>query len=189
MALGVLAAFALGVTARLWMRLISAKPEFTWPGTLGIVIGFAVFGLTESLVALARRRMWRPWAARATRCLGIIGMLPLFVAAGAQMMPTVVFGGLALWRADWPKIARVACGLVAALAVVLVSKGIIDDFGWSRRALAGVVGLLGLYSVIVWATRPTMTRPVNGWPTRRVGTVVGIGIGLVIVVKVVASVL
>ena len=186
--LGALAAFGLGVLGRLWMRLISVRPEFSWGGTLGIVIGFTIFGLTESLVALARRRRWRPWAARVARCAGIVGMLPLFVAAGGQMMPTVVFGGLAAWRTDWPTIARAACVPVAALSVLFVGSGIVDDFGWSLRSLAGFAGLLGLYGVIVWATRPTMTRPTNGWPLRRVATVAGIGLGVVIVVKVVTSV-
>ena len=162
---GMLAAFALGVLGRLWMRLIAVRPEFTWGGTLGIVIGFTIFGLTESLVALARRRRWRPWAARVARCGGIIGMLPLFVAAGGQMMPTVVFGGLAAWRTDWPTIARVACMLVAAPSVLFVGSQIVDDFGWSLHSLAGLAGLLALYSLIVWATRPTMTRPANRRPS------------------------
>ncbi len=186
--LGALTAFALGVLGRLWMRLISVRPEFSWGGTLGIVIGFTIFGLTESLVALARRRRWRPWAARVARCAGIIGMLPLFVAAGGQMMPTVIFGGLAAWRTDWPTIARAACVPVAALSVLFVGNGIVDDFGWSLRSLAGLLGLLGLYGVIVWATRPTMTRPTNPWPVRRVATVAGMSLGAVIAVKVVASV-
>ena len=186
--LSVMGAFALGVLARLWMRLIAVQPEFTWGGTLGIVIGFTVFGLTGSLAALARRRRWRPWAARVTRCAGIIGMLPLFVAAGGQMMPTVVFGGLAAWRTDWPTIARAACVPFAAISVLFVGSGIVDDFGWSLHSLAGFVGLLGLYGVIVRATRPTMSRPANGWPVRRVAAVAGIGLGAVVVVKIMMSV-
>ena len=186
--LSVMGAFALGVLARLWMRLIAVQPEFTWGGTLGIVIGFTVFGLTGSLAALARRRRWRPWAARVARCAGIIGMLPLFVAAGGQMMPTVVFGGLAAWRTDWPTIARAACVPFAAISVLFVGSGIVDDFGWSLHSLAGFVGLLGLYGVIVRATRPTMSRPANGWPVRRVAAVAGIGLGAVVVVKIMMSV-
>ncbi|MEP7115434.1 MAG: hypothetical protein ABI862_19380 [Ilumatobacteraceae bacterium] len=157
--LGILAALALGVLARLWMRLIAVRPEFTWAGTLGIVIGFTIFGLTQSLGALARRRRWRPWAARVVRCAGVIGMLPLFVAAGGQMMPTLVFGGLAAWQVDWPRPARAVCAVIAALPALLVGRGIVDDFGRSLHSLAGVAGMLGVYCAIVWATRPTMTRP------------------------------
>lgn len=155
---GTVAAFALGVLARLWMRLISAHPEFTWAGTLGIVIGFTIFGLTQSLGALARRRGWRPWAARAVRCTGVVGMLPLFVAAGGQMMPTVVFGGLAAWRVDWPRRARAVCAVIAALPALFVGRGIVGDFGLSLHSLTGVAGMLGVYCAIVWATGPTMAR-------------------------------
>ncbi len=160
--LGIVAALALGVLARLWMRLIAVRPEFTWAGTLGIIIGFTIFGLTQSLGALARRRGWRPWATRVTRGAGVIGMLPLFVAAGAQMMPTVVFGGLAVWQVDWPTRARVVCAVVAALPALFVGHGIVDDFGRSLHSLAGVAGMLGVYAAIVWATRPTMSRPIHG---------------------------
>lgn len=185
---GTLAAFALGVLARVWMRLISDVPEFSWAGTLGIVIGFTIFGLSESLVALARRRRWRPWPARVVRCGGIIGMLPLFLGAGGLMMPTVVFGGLAAWRNDWPKIARIACVSVALLPVFVVGSGVVGDFGWSLHSLAGMIGLLGVYGAIVWATHPTMTRPINGWRLARVAVVVGTLIGAVIVIKLVEHV-
>ena len=159
--LGILAALALGVMARLWMHLIAVRPEFTWAGTLGIVIGFTIFGHAQSLGALARRRRWRSWATRVTRGAGVIGMLPLFVAAGGQMMPTVVFGGLAAWQVDWPTPARVVCAVIAALPALLVGHGIVHDFGRSLHSLAGVAGMLGVYSAIVWATRPTMSRPTH----------------------------
>ena len=159
--LGTLLASALGVLARLWMRLVAVRPEFTWAGTLGIIIGFTIFGLTQSLGALARRRGWRPWASRMGRCAAAIGMLPLFVAAGAQMMPTVIFGGLAAWQVHWPKPARLVCAIVAALPALVVGHGIVDDFGRSLHSVAGVVGMLGVYAAIVCATRPTMSRPTH----------------------------
>ena len=141
---GVFAAFALGVLARLWMRLIAVRSEFTWAGTLGIVGGFTFFGLTQAFGALARRRHWRPLAARSARFAGVLGMLPLFVAAGAVMMPTVVFGGLAVWQVRWPRPARVVCAVVAAVDAFFVGRGIVDDFGPSAHSLAGVAGMLGV---------------------------------------------
>lgn len=42
---GTLGALALGIIARLWMRLIAPEPDFTWSGTIFIVAGFTVFGL------------------------------------------------------------------------------------------------------------------------------------------------
>ena len=186
-AAGMIAGLALGVLARLWMRLISNRPEFTWPGTIGIVAGFTIFGLTQSISALAHRRRWRPWPARVARCGGFIGMMPLFVAAGAQMMPTVVGAGLAAWRIRRPRNARAACLLVAAVPVILVSHGIVNDFGWSLRSLAGIGGMAALYSIIVGATRATMIRPTNGWPVQRVSLIIGIGIAVMIAVKIAMS--
>ncbi len=158
-------ALALGVVARLWMRLISDNPEFTWSGTIGIVTGFAIFGLSQSLSALSHRRRWRPWPARLTRFFGFVGMMPLFIAAGGQMMPTVVFGGLGSWRVRQPRAAQIVCLVVAAVPVVLVGRGIVDDFGWSLRSLAGMSGLVAIYSIIVGATRATMSRPAMEWRT------------------------
>lgn len=51
---------------------------------------------------------------------------------------------------------------------VLVSRGILDDFGWSLRSLTGITGLVALYRIIVWATRATMTKPTHGWRVQRV---------------------
>ena len=164
---GMIGALALGVVARLWMRLISVNPEFTWSGTIGIVTGFAIFGLTQSLSALSHRRRWRPWPARLTRFFGFVGMMPLFIAAGGQMMPTVVFGGLGSWRVRQPRAAQIVCLVVAALPVVFIGRGIIEDFGWSFRSLAGISGLVAIYSIIVGATRATMSRPAKEWRTPR----------------------
>ena len=44
LAIGVLGGAALGIVARAWMRLISEDPEFSWSGTLFIVIGFTCSG-------------------------------------------------------------------------------------------------------------------------------------------------
>ena len=74
----------LGVLARAWMQFISEDPEFTWNGTRFIVSGFAVFGLTQSLVAVARGRVARR---RTLTVVQGIATLPLFVAAGAGDVP------------------------------------------------------------------------------------------------------
>ncbi|HSP27497.1 MAG TPA: hypothetical protein VLN74_03025, partial [Ilumatobacteraceae bacterium] len=42
--IGPFAGAALGVVARWWMRLISDDPEFTWSGTIFIVLAFTVMG-------------------------------------------------------------------------------------------------------------------------------------------------
>ena len=155
LAIGLLGGFALGVVARAWMRLISEDPEFTWNGTIFIVAGFTLFGLTQSIVAVARRRTTRWWKLTGVRTIGAVGMLPLFVAAGAVMFPTVAGCGLASARSEWPKVVRGLCLVVAAGPVLFVGTDLIGSFGWSLHTLAGFVMMLAVYATIIWATRFT----------------------------------
>lgn len=155
----------LGACARAWMRLIAAEPEFTMSGTLFIVLGFGFFAVMQSIAALAAARPWRDWPRRGARCLGVVGLLPLFVAAGAMMAPAVVFAGLALWHPSWPRAVRWVLALVALANVVAVSLTIASDFGVSLRSLAGMCGLVGIYGCIVWAAAGTFSRPNSRPPT------------------------
>lgn len=155
LAIGLLGGFALGVVARVWMRLISEDPEFTWSGTIFIVAGFTFFGLTQSIVAVARGRTTRWWKLTGVRTIGAVGMLPLFVAAGAVMFPTVAGCGLASARSEWPKTIRGLCLVVAAGPVLFVGTDLIGSFGWSLHTLAGFVMMLAVYATIIWATRFT----------------------------------
>jgi hypothetical protein len=162
LAVGASGGLALGIVARAWMRLIAEEPDFTWNGTLFIVLGFTVFGLTESTVTLARRRGGRPSTLAAARVLGVIGMLPLFGAAGALMVPTVIGGGLAVARVDWPRVTRGICLVVAAGPVLLVANDLVSSFGWSLRTAAGFVGLLVVYATIIRTARLTFTPATGG---------------------------
>lgn len=147
----------LGVLARAWMRLIAEDPAFTWSGSLFIVLGFTLFGTTHGLALVARRRRWRPAAVQATRGLALLGTMPLFLAAGAQMAPTVVFGALALGRTTWPVVVRGLLAVLAGVPAVLVAADLVDTFRWSVRTVAGVVGLVALYAVLVRTAGPTTT--------------------------------
>ena len=153
---GVLGGLALGIVARAWMRLIAEEPAFTWNGTIFIVLGFTIFGFTQSIVAVARSRSTRRWVLTSTRAIGTVGLLPLFVAAGGVMMPTVVGGGLAAARPEWRR-ARWVCGLVAAVPVLLVGKGLVGSFGWSLHTVAGFVMMLAVYGTIVRVARFTFS--------------------------------
>jgi hypothetical protein len=155
LAIGLFGGFALGVVARAWMRLIAEDPEFTWNGTMFIIVGFTLFGLTQSIVAVARRRTTRWWKLTGVRTIGAVGMLPLFVAAGALMFPTVAGCGLASARSEWPKVIRGLCLVAAAGPVLFVGTDLVGSFGWSLRTLAGFVMMLAVYATIVWATRFT----------------------------------
>ncbi len=154
----------LGVVARVWMRFISTDPEFTVSGTLGIVLGFAFFAVMQSVAALAAQRPWRDWPRRGARCLGVVGLLPLFVAAGALMAPAVVVSGLALWHPTWPRAIRWVLALIALGNVVAVSTTITSDFGMSMRSLVGICGLVLIYGCVVWAAAGTFSHPNSQTP-------------------------
>jgi hypothetical protein len=158
-ALGALGGLTLGVVARAWMRLIAEDPAFTWSGTMFIVIGFTVFGSTQAVVSVTYGRARRRLPTIAARLLGVIGMLPLFMAAGAVMLPTAVGGGLALARVEWPRWARAVALAVAAVPIAFVGRDLVITFGWSVRALAGFVGLVAIYAVIARTAVPTLMRP------------------------------
>jgi hypothetical protein len=169
---GLVAGFVGGVVARAWMRVVAKNPEFTWSGTLAITIGFMVFGVTQSGALAARQIATKPSTISVTRVVGAIGMLPLFFAAGAQMLPTVIGGGLALARTEWPRRARIVM-MIAFVPVVFVTRGFVHDFGWSLRSAAGVTGLLAIYGSIIWATRSTLrANPAGLCQTKRAKVVV-----------------
>ena len=187
-AIGVFGGFALGVVARAWMRLISEDPAFTWSGTLFIVLGFTVFGFTQSIAAAARRRATRRSTLTVLRVIGIAGMLPLFVAAGAVMFPTVIGGGLALARVEWRKITRTVCVVVALAPVVFVGNDLVDSFGWSLHTLAGFVAMVAVYSTIIMATRYTFARQDDGWRSRRSRTItIVVVVGLLLLIPLAAG--
>jgi hypothetical protein len=163
---GVLGGCLLGVAARAWMRLISTNPEFTWSGTIFIVGGFTVFGFTQAVVAVVRARAGRRWPVAVARVVGTIGMMPLFMAAGAIMLPTVLGAGLAWTRTSWRPITRTVCCLIALGPVLFVTVQLFGELGLSWRWVVGVVLMLAIYATIIWAARGTMTRsPGAGrWP-------------------------
>jgi hypothetical protein len=170
---GLVAGFVGGVVARAWMRVVAKNPEFTWSGTLAITIGFMVFGVTQSGALAARQIATKPSTISVARVVGAIGMLPLFFAAGAQMLPTVIGGGLALARTEWPRRARIVAMMIASVPVVFVTRGFVHDFGWSLRSAAGVAGLLAIYGSIIWATRSTLrANPAGLCQTKRAKVIV-----------------
>ncbi len=154
------------------MRLIAEEPDFTWSGTLFIVVGFTVFGLMQSIVAVARRRSMPRGKLTSIRALGVITMLPLFGAAGALMFPTVVGGGLALARVDWRPVTRGLCLVVATGPVLFVGYDLVQTFGLSMQSTAGFVTLLAVYSATIWATQFTFAPVADGWRLPRRARVV-----------------
>ena len=139
---GALAGLAWGLLARLFMRLISTTPEFTWSGTL-LILGFStVLGLGLGLVVGARHagrsRWWR---------LAPVPGLVLFASPGLTLVPGAVLVAVAL--AVRSLLVKGLLLLLAVVAVVVPSRGIdVDAASTDDTSLAGWVGL-GLVLVAV----------------------------------------
>jgi len=113
-ATGLLLGVVWGVVARIWMRLISTSPEFSWAGTLFILLGAGIVGLALGVVHAARRRGASGW----WRLLGVFVPL-LFAGAGLPLLPAVVLGGWGLRRGP---VGRVVAGLgLLSAPVILVA--------------------------------------------------------------------
>jgi hypothetical protein len=79
------------------------------------------------------------------------------------MLPTVVGGGFARARSDWPRWLRVICVLAAIGPVALVGSQIRGDFGWSAHTVVGFLAFLMIYTAIIAATKFTITPLADGW--------------------------
>ncbi|MBI3429590.1 MAG: hypothetical protein HY050_05970 [Actinobacteria bacterium] len=155
---GLVGGIFLGGLARIWMRWISTDPEFTWSGTLGIVIGFAVFGAVQSTVYTVRRKLQRSSLLLLVRVLGGIFSLQLFVAAGAVMFPTVLTVSLAVWRNKWKVWIRILLSLIGiTFWVLIIYSEIVKNFGWSIATIGRILIFGMIYSAVVYALRPTIS--------------------------------
>jgi hypothetical protein len=150
---GVITGLILGIVARAWMRWISTDPEFTWAGTFFIVLAFTIYGAVHSLVFFVRQGGWSKRKVNLIRIGAIFLSLPLFGAAGAQMLPTVLTGSLARWRSDWWPWIRVLLGICSVVIPINVIRGIGNDFGWGIATLGRVLLFIAIYSVVIAATR------------------------------------
>lgn len=141
----------LGIESRLWMRLVSDDVEFSWAGTVIVLVVFPVFGLGHFISCLARRR--GAVMAAIGRGGGALLTLPLFGAAGGMMLPTVVCGSLALWRVGWPRIARFGLIVLASVVPMFVSVDVLITELSPLRAF-GVLMFVGSYIAVVYLTGP-----------------------------------
>lgn len=146
-----------GVLARVWMRMISTTPEFSWSGTL-LIIGFsALAGLGLGLVHGARSRHRSRWWR-----LAVVLALPIVSAAqGVVFAPAFWLGGFA-FAGRGPRVVRGVLALVATGPVWLI---------WAtsdpvERSLVPaptfVLGLLVLMTGVAWGGSQLFRR----WPRR-----------------------
>lgn len=153
---GFFTGLAVGVIARGWMRWISRDPEFSWSGTIGIFIAFVLFFTVHSTLFLARQMAWSRGRLTVLRIVAIVFSLPLFGAAGSQMLPTVLLGALALWRNDWWRWVRLLLGVVSFIMPVIIAVDIGSDFGWGIATIGRVLLFLLIYSFVIVITEPTV---------------------------------
>ena len=159
--------------ARLWMRFISTNPEFTWSGTLFIVIGFGIAGLAQSGAYLGRRANLARPALTVLRVVAVIALLPLGGAAGASMFPTIILATLALTQHTWPRWLRGIVAAVALFPAVATALSFFDDLSL-MRAVAGVIWFLAIYAGIIWAARFSLGPQLDGWRVPTAVRVLGV---------------
>jgi len=139
-ALGFALGTAWGVLARVWMRLITTDPEFSWSGTLMIVGLSAVLGLGVGVVDAARRTgrtgFWT---------LVVVPGLLLFMSPGMMLAPSFLLGGLAWGQRGHA--ARVV-GLLAIAGSLAVGIWV----GLEDITVAYVVGYVALALALAWAS-------------------------------------
>ncbi len=148
---------ALGIIARLWMRWISTDPEFSWGGTLGIVISFSIFATTQATIYVLRRRVITRRLTSVIRGVGTFFTLPLFTAAGAVMFPTVILASIAIWRKKIDKKVRIALLIISFVIPIIQIKEIGSDFGWNFITLGRSLLFILIYSVVILLLGPTLT--------------------------------
>ena len=164
---------AWGVLARVWMRLVTTDPEFSWAGTLSIVVLSAVLGAGVGVVDAARRTDRSSWwtLAIAPGCLLFLspGMVlaPCFAiggwAWGARGRDVQVIGGLAVVAsigfAIWAELGEMGVVYVVGYAALAGSLAWASSLVWQRKASAvqgralgadrGVVPVAGVHDRVV----------------------------------------
>ena len=155
-----------GAHARIWMRFITADPEFTWSGTLFIVGGFTVAAVMQAILFLARRSGLRRRLLTPLRVLGLVSLLPLGIGAGSVMLGPTLVAATAVGHRQWPRAARLLLFGVTAIGFVAVAASLYRDLD-PIRSTAGVVWMAVLYAVIVWAALATFGAQFDGWTAPR----------------------
>lgn len=166
LAVAPVAGAAVGAIARWWMRLITDEPEFSWAGTIAIVVAFTLLAIGHSIAWTTRHRGWRRRWSTPTRVLGGILTLPIFVGAGVMMLPTVFGAGLASWRSDWPRWSRWIAGAVAVPIPAYVVFDVLRHEPSVGRAF-GVLLLAATYALVVTTLGAVLAPLDDGWRAPR----------------------
>jgi hypothetical protein len=164
----------LGVVARCWMRLITDDPEFSWNGTIFIILAFAIAGAGHGVAWAARRAgVRRRWSTTARVAAGVL-TLPIFAGAGAMMLPTVFGASVAGARTDWPRAARLAAAFVAIPVPIIIGTDLVEN-GITPGVLLGVVLMAATYAVVVRSSYAIVAPIADGWRLPRIVRVLAAG--------------
>ncbi len=138
-----------GVAARVWMRLVSTEPEFTWAGTLAIVGLAALLGTLVGLVTAALRQGRSGWWR-----LAVVPGLILFLSPGMVLLPGAVVGGVAMARRSRRGRVVAVCGAALVPAVFAFTAAAHDPL---RVRLWLLVGMPALILAVAWWWRDLFT--------------------------------
>ena len=149
--LGLALGAAWGVLARIWMRLISTVPEFSWTGTLGIIGVTATLGAGVGLVHAARRGGRSRWWT-----IAIVPGLVTFLSPGMVLAPSFLLGGLA-WGSRGRVLRVVGVAVIAgSLALATYLLVAVPDPGAPDATLAQdvvfEVGFAAMALSLAWAS-------------------------------------
>jgi hypothetical protein len=157
----------LGVVARCWMRLITDDPEFSWSGTIFIVLAFTIAGAGHGVAwAVRRTGVRRRWSTTARVAAGVL-TLPIFAGAGAMMLPTVFGVSVAGARTDWPRAARLAAAFVAIPVPIIIGTDLVES-GITPGVLLGVVLMVVTYTIVVRSSYAVVAPIADGWRLPRI---------------------
>lgn len=151
---GVVAGLGLGIlwggVARLFMRLLTDDPQFSWEGTL-FIVGLsagaaALVGLVRGALRSGRSGWWR---------LAALPGLALFAGPGLVLLPTAV--GMAMVMRGGP-VVRVLGALVATGTPLLLVASAGEVGGLGAAQLPGVVLLLASTVPLGWGIGEVVRR-------------------------------
>jgi hypothetical protein len=142
---------AWGVLARVWMRLVSTEPEFSWTGTIFIVLLATVFGLCVGFAAETRRQGRSVWW-----LVSAVPALLLFAGQGFLFLPGTLVAGVLLARRS--VVARRVAWLALLVVPVLLWRDLRLDEDTMLSApvrvqVAAVVGMPLLGWWLAWHAR------------------------------------
>jgi hypothetical protein len=116
---------AWGIAARVWMRLISTDPEFSWSGTGGILGATAVGGLVLGILYGVRRAGRSRW----WRLLAVV-WLAILAGPGLPFLPAFLLGGLLWIHRSWARVVGVGAVLAGEAVLWLVTREAIPVSPW-----------------------------------------------------------